>query len=272
MRRLAQIVVTSEESILKEVISIVCDEAEESKIFSNKAKVIIYEELESYKCLLKFLSDNNLFYTFAEAREYTKKEMKDAKFFHCVTPYPWELDAKNAEDYGTKYSYNNVCSKCGFGKKQISELVINIKKIKKYNIAQIIPEFVVTEYAKQIIVDNNLLGCEFRPVRDYKGRTEPILYQMIITNILPPMSNETRFEIWEASHCFSCDTNGRYQRSEFVYDLNSLENALDFNLTHEYIGNTNFMQRQLIISARARSILNENKIKSIVYEPVRIVI
>ncbi|MDF2514512.1 MAG: hypothetical protein K0S04_4378 [Herbinix sp.] len=270
MRKRATIVITADPDILEEIYDKTNTDATEINIVANMLRVRIYQDTKGYQILMDTILRKSLRYTFAEGREYTKDEYKKAKYFHCEVMYPWEHDPKNAEEYGTEYTRINACPRCGFGKEQTSDLIINTKKMKKYQFAQIIPEFLITENVRQIIEDNNLSGCDFKPVKDFKGRTEPILYQLIINNILPRMDKDVKFEIWEAAYCPECDTNGKFLRSEIVYKSQDLTEAQDFNLTYEYIGQANYLGRHLIVSAKVRDIFNKNKIKPIAYEPVRI--
>ena len=270
MRKRATIVITADSYILEEIYYKINADATEIHIVDDMLRVKIYQDTKGFQILMDTILKKSLRYTFAEGREYTKDEYKNARYFHCEVMYPWEHDPKNAEDYGTEYTRINTCPQCGFGKVQSSDLIINIKKMGKNQFAQIIPEFIITENVRQIIEDNNLSGCDFKPVRDFKGRTEPILYQLIINNILPRMDGDVRFEIWEAAYCPVCDTNGKFLRSEIVYKSQDLRGAQDFNLTSEYIGDANYLGRHLIVSAKVRDLLIKNKIKPIAYEPVRI--
>lgn len=232
----------------------------------------IYEDSKGYIELINVLENRKIDYGFGEIREYTKAELDNAKLYDLNIEYPWEHDIKNAEDYGTLYNSSNKCRKCGLGREQISELVIDTKKIKNNSIITIIPEIVVTEELYNLIIQNGLTGCEFKNIKDFKGRNETVLYQLLIHNVLPPMDGQVKFEIDKVAYCELHEANGVYLQSEIVYNTAVLSRAKDFNLSYEYIGNVNYCERRVIVSDKFRELFKKNKLKGInFFEPIKLV-
>lgn len=247
------------------------DEILDFKVSSSFFDFRMYQDGKGYDYIMKQIKSLGLRYSYWEAREYTKAEIKNAEFFWLNFIYPWEHDSNyNAEKYGTKYSREDICPACGRGKKQISELIVDLKKVIKYKVATINPEIMVSTEVREQIEKNGLSGVSFDEVRDYKNREMPIYHQMFIHNILPPMSNKIRVEIEDVSHCKVCNRGGIYLRSEAIYERKDLGNTKDFNLTNEFFWSANYCVSDIIASTRARDVLNNCKVR-FGYEPVEII-
>ena len=222
--------------------------------------------------LMQALETKRINYSFVESREYTKQELKEAKYFHVGVYYPWEHGPlKDAEYYGTKYEYvhDHRCKDCS--KTQASELKLDVKKIGKKHFVHIRPEIIITDYAKEVIESNQLNGYEILPASDYKNRDEPKVYQLVVKNILPPLDDRVRFEAYElypVSDCQFCSSKG-FPRSEFIYRTQEMEQFRDFNLTFEYL-NT-YQIRLLIVSAKVKELFQKHKINLLRPEPVRFI-
>ncbi|TYP74524.1 hypothetical protein BCM02_10568 [Paenibacillus methanolicus] len=219
---------------------------------------------EGYPVLLKLIEERKLEYFYAENRSYTKNEMEAAAFFHMNVPYLWEQPERDAMYYGTQFNNHNMDCECQW--QQVSELKLDVKKMKKWHLVTMAPQFVVTEQAKNAIVDNGLTGCEFSPTHDYKGRELGAVYQMHITSILPPLNPRTRIETdYRHARCPHC-VSGVFPRSELIYEQGDFSAAQDFNLTYERLNG--LVVREMVISWNARNIFKANKIKVHGYEPV----
>ena len=278
MRRSAQMYIDGNIELLNEIHKKVKDDAIKSKVvatsskdFSDMLSIIIYQDTEGYKTLMEYINKYNLFHTFAEGREYTKEEIKSAKYFTVEIIYPWEKDGTSADEYGTKYEDTCSCKLCKGSKKQISDLIINKKKMGKYDIATIQPEIIVNEKLYNLILENELSGCEFKLVRDYKGREEPVFYQLVVNNILPNMNDGIRTEIVEDVYCKKCKRNGVFLRSEVIYNKESMKEACDFNLTSEYFGQNLYCAQTVIASKKVFDLFKKNKIKRVFFEPVNVI-
>jgi len=52
--------------------------------------------------------------------------------------------------------------------------------------------------------------------------------------------------------CNECKRNGAYLESEIIYKSYDIENAKDFNLSQEYIGDVNYYMQRVIVSQKLR--------------------
>ncbi|MEL7567917.1 MAG: hypothetical protein AAGU27_23995 [Dehalobacterium sp.] len=271
MRRHVQIRIREKIDLLNEIYAKMTPYTDKIDITGSMLTVEMYEDTEGYGILVDWLQKRNIEYAFAESREYTKDEIRQAKFFNIAVIYPWEADGVTADEYGTQYSSNSACKKCGIGRKQISDLIIEKRKMGKYDIATITPEIIINERLLNLICDNDLTGYEFKPVKDVKGKEKPDLYQLVINNILPQMSNEIKTVTDKTSFCDECKMHGVFLRSEIVYESDALKNAKDFNLSYEYFGARIYCNRQIIVSNKVYDLFTNNKVKRVAFEPVRIV-
>lgn len=268
MQRRAQLSIRGPASDLFEIVSTIDGKVDE--IFSNainRGLIIVRSDHanEGYPVLLKLIEERNLDYSYAEGRSYSKKEMESASFFHVNVPYPWEHDPeRDALYYGTRFNNDNMGCECQW--QQLSELKLDVKKMKKWHFVTMIPQFVVTEYFKKVIIENGLTGCEFSPAIDYKGRELGAVFQMHVTSILPPLNQRTRIETVnrkvQCSHCIS----GVFPRSELIYERADFSAAKDFNLTCERLNA--YEVRELVVSKNVRDIFTANNIRVHGYEPV----
>lgn len=267
MRRSAAITLEGEEYLLNEIYEKIKEDANKAEILQDMLQISIYEDTKGYQILMEEIREKKIFHTFFERRYYTKEEMNIAKFYLIIIMDPWGNDAISASDFGTKYSDEKACVACGFGKEQISDLIIDKRKAKKYDICNIHPEIIVNERFYNLILENNLTGCSFDPVHDSKGKDETPFYQLKVTNVLPEMSNKARID--NEGTCNVCKRSDLYLKSEGIYESSSLADACDFNLTNEFLFSE--QERFLILSAKAYHLFEKNKIKGVAFEPVAIV-
>lgn len=271
MKRTAFIHIRDSSETLHKIRSLFEDRVDEMTFQPSGLQIKTDKDRSGYQDLISLINMENLSHTFAEYREYTKKEMKDAEYFHLEVRFPWELDPmKNAEYYGTKYE-NSDARKCECNKNQVSKLQLDVKKLGKWNIAQIIPEYIITECTKELLESHKLSGCNVHSASDYKERELQRVYQLVITNILPRMHDGVQFEPFNRNplnHCDSCISKV-FIRSEMMYHKEEIEKFKDFNLTCEYINA--YEIRQLIVSAKVREMLLKHKIKVVRWEPVRFI-
>lgn len=234
-------------------------------IFDN-----LYSDSDIYIELMKDIEIYNLRFGYAEYREYTNKELLQAELYHVDIPYPWEHEPeKDAEYYGTQFNYPHGRD-CVCTREQISELVLNTKKIGKWQFVRIIPELIVSELTKNIIEEYSFTGCQFLPVANYKGRETKSYYQIVVTNILPSISQAVRIEVADMPEhqCELCPYVG-YRRSEFIYEKNRFGEYMDFNLTYERFDA--YQTRELIVSSKVKEAFNKHKIKLYRFEPIRFI-
>ncbi|MBM7569525.1 hypothetical protein [Paenibacillus sacheonensis] len=272
MKRKAIIHISENADTLNKIMSIFENRLDEIKLYPNHfLEIKTDEEASGYEEIMSLIVKEKWRHTFHEEREYSKQEMKAAKYFHIGVAYPWEHDPmKDAEYYGTTYEYLKSKS-CNCNKVQVSKLQLDVKKLGKWkNMAHIRPEYIITEYTKLLIENNELSGCEIREAIDYKGRELHPVFQLVVTNIVPPMQEVVRIEPYShmEAHCESCSSKG-FLRSELIYRKEELEKFKDFNFTFEYWDAYHI--RQPIVSAKVRELFTKHKVRVFRYEPVRFI-
>ncbi|NOU72856.1 hypothetical protein GC098_15730 [Paenibacillus sp. LMG 31458] len=270
MKRTADILIRGNSNLFNTIRSQFEGRLDQLTLQPSGLHIVTDEEKPEYQELMSMINSEGINHSFTETREYTKQELKEAKFFHVGVLYPWEHDAlKDAEHYGTKYVQDHHFEHCG--KVQTSELKLDVKKIGKHHLVHIRPELIITEYAKEVIESNQLSGYEILPASDYKTRGVQKVYHLVIKSILPPFDDQVRcdpYEHYPDSDCETCSLRG-FPRSEFIYREEEMERFQDFNLTFEYLDA--YQNRLLIVSTKVKGIFQKHKIKLLRPEPVRFI-
>jgi hypothetical protein len=101
-------------------------------------------------------------------RRYSQQELDTAKLFSldiCAVFEP------SGEECGTEYDESEACSICGAGRRQVSDLILDLRKVpKSKEIAQTIAdEWIVSQRLAELLIDSGMTGFELRPVR-HKAR------------------------------------------------------------------------------------------------------
>ncbi|MNF94677.1 hypothetical protein D3C84_773950 [compost metagenome] len=226
----------------------------------------LYSDIDAYNSLYSYIHENKLNYNEYEYREYSKKDLNEGLYFDVRLRYPWEHISNEAKDNGTQYDDRNKCQLCGQGVYQITDLIIDTKKIGKQNIVYNYPDIIVTEHTKRVIEENNLTGCRFRNVFDRKDRDLTRYFQLIPNAVLGPM-NIRQMKIDKHRYCDAC-FRGAVLRSEIVYSGASMTRAEDFNKSLEFYGFGSYCTPRLIVSSKVREIFKKNQIKVFEYEPI----
>lgn len=204
---------------------------------------------------LQIVQESNLRPTLYSDVHYTKKEMEQCPFFQLYLPDPLELEDTRVDEYGTKYE--GKCDCCGLGGKLVGDVLIDRKFMRKYKMGVVVPEVYVSEELKDAIEASGLTGVSFdHEVKDFKGREMPRFCVMSFHSVLPPMSGSA----WLRPFGFprKCGHDTIYLRSDIQYEQEKLTDAMDFNLTAEYINN--YRIPEIVISAKARKVLQANHV------------
>lgn len=103
-------------------------------------------------------------------RTYSTGELERAKLFYVNSARTFE---PAGEECGTKYDDTVACSICGAGRMQVSDLVLDLRKIpKSSDIARTIAnEWVVSQRFAELLVEEQISGVEIHPVH-HKARYE----------------------------------------------------------------------------------------------------
>jgi hypothetical protein len=101
-------------------------------------------------------------------RLYTPNELGRAHLFRLIINAAFE---PTGEQCGTVYDESRACPYCGAGRRQTSDLVLDLRKVPKTkDIARsIADEWIVSQRLAELLVDNRISGLELRPVR-HKAR------------------------------------------------------------------------------------------------------
>jgi hypothetical protein len=95
---------------------------------------------------------------------YTRKDVETAELFHLEITSVFE---PAGEECGTVYDESTACSVCGAGRKQVSDLILDLRKApKSKGIARTIAdEWIISQRLAELLVDAKMTGFELRPVR-----------------------------------------------------------------------------------------------------------
>ncbi len=190
------------------------------------------------------------------------------------------------EDCGTIYDESKVCSFCGVGWQQTSDLFLDTKKLpKRANLAfaqSIVPEIIVSADFVEVFCANHMKGASFRPVRD---KRKP---HAAATEWFQPVIHSNRLEILSPTktgiNFFDDDSNGSYRcplghtiglqlRSELWVAKTDFGNS-DIAYTKQYVGIRGGVIRPeqlLVISPRLWQALRERGLKGFSVEIVHLV-
>lgn len=107
-------------------------------------------------------NNNAFFVSWRVKRNYTKKELADAKLFHFSIKTAFE---PTGEECGTMYDEKSACEICGANRIQIGSLKLKKGTIPKKDIARTIAgEIVVSERFATVFKQRGLSGANFAPV------------------------------------------------------------------------------------------------------------
>ncbi len=223
-------------------------------------RIPMYKELPSYHYIMEFIKKYKFHTRLYEVYYCSKKEKEKGEYFEMWIPSALELEGTDAAYYGTRY--NSDCETCNIGGTPVGDVLVDRKFIKKYSIASLKPDIIVSKKVKELIEENNFTGVSFNHVvKDYKGREIPEYYCMTINNVLPNADKKTIFDVNPPAYeCKQCGKVVPYILSPLYYKKSDLSNALDFNLTSEYVNN--FKEQLIIVSKRVRDVFKKNRIRA----------
>lgn len=204
-----------------------------------------------YSELLDVLQKHGIRFEENRAPVFTDAELESASFLHFS---PWDLLGFPKPENGyRKVSYDTsvACTLCGNGALQDRPLRLNkFPKRREWFTVHWIYENVVSDRIAGLISDAGLRGVDFWPViRSKKVGIQPGWKQLFVTNTLPLMSNTTDFPIAGVPPC-PCGRIGLSLPDDIHYSAASMNNALDFNLSCEWLGG-GYGTRQLTIVSQA---------------------
>lgn len=106
-----------------------------------------------------------LFSFYHPTRHYTSIELEKAELFQLKITSVFE---PTGEECGTLYDESSVCPYCKSGRKQISDLILDLRKIpKNKDIAKTLAddEIIVNQRLADLLIENKVKGFELHPVK-----------------------------------------------------------------------------------------------------------
>lgn len=233
------------------------------------------QELENF---LSELDEEGISYDFWQESTYRKEEITKFEYGYLVLPdihaiicgsYP-TTDDLNPEVYGTKYS-DSLCIECNRGKKQLNLLHIPIRTASKFEIGTILRKIIIKSEEMKTFQRKGFTGLSFAKCVDSKTEGEVPYEQLIIDNILPPMSDRTEIEWVKCSHCGN--TYWKTIPDKLVFSNDDKSEFMDFNVSFEnfsYLGNPIAPAPAgiLIVSNRVINYMLENNFSGVKFKPI----
>ncbi len=231
-------------------------------------EIPLFKDSEEYKYVLNLSRKQNLTCEIFEKTVYTPTEEENCEYFYMCLSDPMELEAVYLEDYNTKFV--NRCSKCDADRQLVGDALVDRKLIKNKPILQLTDSLItVSKSTKWLVEEKGLTGFNFEhQLKDFKGREmeEYFCVEPQKDNILPRMHESTWFREWREK---VCEHKQYWVVSNVKYARGSLQNAKDFNFSHEFSYGLS-PNRFLIVSKKLRKVFKEHKIRA-GFQPVNII-
>lgn len=203
-------------------------------------------------------------------RHYLRKEIESAELLYFGIASRFE---PAGEECGTKYDETTACLQCGAGAKQVSELVLNCKRIPQHKdfSMTIAGEIVVSRRVFDFFKRHKITGVEFHPVRfnQTPSAKSEDWFQFLLgaktVDIIPPTRvgiNPFDEDAKGEYRCLHGDLLGLNLLSEVWLSRESYGGA-DVVITKQFIGTRRGLLRpeQLIfISPKLWKILDQEKL------------
>lgn len=168
------------------------------------------------------------------------------------------------EDHGAEFELEIVCDHCKLHKKRLnSPLVIDTSGLAYRYMVIVDRQFLVISEKMAVMLEEwKMTGYDLKPVTHYGDQADrQSAYQLIPTNVLPPLSRETpNLEILGMRKCPVCNLRGtvKYPLHYSSSDLHLSKQ--DFNVTEEYFINGNSLTKMPLVSSRFRQLVIQHGI------------
>jgi hypothetical protein len=244
----------------------------------------------AFEILIKAAQESDLVRLIRIERVYSSEELQAAPLLE------WRLTNQAIEDdyydlkedgyQGGPQSSHRRCPACRAELEQVRDLLVDTRLMGQRDLSLTYSfEIILSARLARMLQEAGFTGFTLRPVWDYRKpyQGEPQLYQLVVTNVLPPMASPpTEFE--QEQRCEVCGTESRflkhthfwgriqyYEETDIYYAREVLEQAADFNATYERIGGLPDGHPLVIISQRVYRWLKEQGIKGWSARPVYLV-
>lgn len=202
--------------------------------------------------------------------QYTEEELQRAQLFRLRFTC---LARTYGEQWGTIYDESSACPKCGYGRRQMSPLILDPEQLpKKTDLAVTVTadEWLVSERLADLMTKGGIAGGELVPIQAARNGTATLKYQLKVPQAIWKAVPPTRF----AKDYFHEDTEGEYAcLKHFLSGLNLVselhvvsdrQSMPDVSLTQDRVGQKNgyiVPAPFIMISPRFANLLVEHKIK-----------
>jgi hypothetical protein len=217
-----------------------------------------------------------LFFGWDIHRRYSEKELQAAELFHL---WPNAAFEPVGEECGTRYDESKACPHCGVGARQLSELVLELRRVpKRADIARTIAdELIISTRLVDAMRARGITGAEFLPVRKAgkKSLISTQWHQLVVTSppvdiVEPTLIGNGPFDLDERDEgrCPRGHLAGLNLLSELHLDRKSYDGS-DWAWTRQMIGTRMGVLRpapSLLISPKLRSLLVELEVKKLTLE------
>jgi hypothetical protein len=245
----------------------------------------------AFEILIKAAQESDLVRLIRIERVYSSEELQAAPLLE------WRLTNQAIEDdYYTLHfkegqakgiaPYARDCPSCRAHLEQVRDIWVDTRLMGQRDLSLTYSfEIILSARLARMLQEAGFTGFTLRPVWDYRKpyQGEPQLYQLVVTNVLPPMASPpTEFE--QEQRCEVCGTESRflkhthfwgriqyYEETDIYYAREVLEQATDFNITSERFGVLSTSHPLVIISQRVYRWLKEQGIKGWSARPVYLV-
>jgi len=244
----------------------------------------------AFEILIKIAQESDLVRLIRIERVYSSEELQAAPLLEwgptnqAIEDDYYDLKVDGYQ--GGPQASHRRCPACRAELEQVRDLLVDTRLMGQRDLSLTYSfEVILSARLARMLQEAGFTGFTLRPVWDYRKpyQGEPKLYQLVVTNVLPPMASPpTEFE--QAQRCEVCGTQtqylkhthfwGRiqyYEETHIYYPQEVLQRAADFNATYERIGGLPDGHPLVIISQRVYRWLVENRIRGWEARPVYLV-
>lgn len=239
----------------------------------------LYTEIIKINELVSRRDQKHFFLGWTIRRQYTKEEINNAELFLINFINTFE---PAGIECGTQYNDKNSCEQCGYGIRQISELILNCQSIpKKTDIARTISnEIIVSSKFSEEINNNDCSGFIFSDVFDCARKKVCSQWKQLEGTSFVEISLKTKTgndpfdtDIKNTYRCVNGHTIGLNRLSElFVYG-NSWDGS-DLVLTRQHLGVNRGLLRTYplyCVSQKVFKLIQRNNFRGLNFEIVKLV-
>lgn len=238
---------------------------------------------DKYECLVASLSERGI--TFNEYRDWVfeEEELQAAEFLELSAIGNWGFPQPEDSYRLDVYDSSSGCRICGTG--LVQKRPFSVKGKPKFGRNDIMAmnwtyELLVNESLHRLLIDGGFSGMRFMPLID-DSRKLPIegYYQMAIAHELPPLPADCGLRSPIAADDVlhrACAKHLKMLGRESEYGpvsllrlpRSSVENAMDFNRTHEYLSEGFDAHQWKVVSQKVRRAFIDNDVKGAKFQPV----